>query len=539
MKITLMMIIVLLLFNIRKSIEFTFPSDIEQLTDAVAIAIMIAKKSDCTFNETSFHHRFTVRSVDDVITSDSCYLSREAKHTEWNERNHSFTIDCKLPDQIALYNLGPYDFDFNQYQNQWQYYPSNSYIVNILKQSDIPIPVPPISMKDAEIVQTVCVDLEHKYSYHDYYANIIRDNTLVSYRKQLISGQKPVDIRVIVLDCVGREYFYRQFPNTHQYIRKLMNQPFKTFDVYEQKQLHVVGYNTIGNMLSLVTGNSTTLEFNSLLLECVENGKPLPVKLIWEYLQEYGYVTTIGEDAIETELDGIYGLGRNPRTYDTYPSYDKISDLVQCYFAGWFTFVKEKCPCVGNKFIGEIMFNWAQRHSLVYSEIPNFIVTVHNDAHDVVGSKSRALDLELMYHLQWYVETGRVNNTAILLVSDHGLHYGQGYHEEKYRSTAFSEHENPVLFWFLPNNLATKEFKGNINKLVTMKDLHMTLRDIASFPKRSTTFHVRNDAQSLLYDKLPQDRNCMDANVPYPYIYTCSDYSEYQHDPSIIDRRFT
>jgi hypothetical protein len=366
---------------------------------------------------------------------------------------------------------------------------------------------------------------------------VIRNDTLVNERMKLLQRnmaennmeKPPVDIRIIVLDSTGRHFFYRHYPNTHEYLISLIENQEKNkgFKVHEMTNYHVVGYNSNPNMYSFITGEQYN-EFADfqLLQSHVENGTLTQFKkLIWDYIKDYGYMTTIGEDAPDTDTGTVYGFRGRAHSFDTYPSYNKLSEIVQLHQGHGFSYNSYACPCVGNQFIGEIMLHWAEDYFLKHPETPNFVVTVHDESHDGVGMQCMTIDMYLMKHLQWFVETGRTENTVILLFADHGLHYGDGYTVDE--EVALLEHENPVMFWFLPNHLSTPVFESSVNKLITMKDVHMTLRDIASYPNRSTQDAIREDALSLIYDSVPDTRTCKMVKVPWPFINSCVDYAEY------------
>jgi hypothetical protein len=508
---------------------FSFPDTYEELIhDWIGPSIQNSVFPDCKLDHV--FQVYDIKSHHHVVNSSSCYSMKDAKHTVWNLQNQSFTMKCERVSQIPMYHLGPYEFNYESYNLNWRFYPFEP-IAKLLSDAGVKVESAPISMKDADIVNTVCVDLRDGYSYHDYFANVIRNETLVQERKQILDTMenKPVNIRVIVMDSTGRHFFYRHFPNTDSYLRELMSTEQSDFVVQEFNRYHIVGYNSNPNMYAFVTGDqcNSTDDFDLLVDHAANGTLPQYKKLIWDYLKQYGYVTTIGEDVHDTMTGTLYGFKNVSRTFDTYPSYNKISEIVQGFYEQEFSYKPEMCPCVGNKLMGDFIFQWSKIHLERYSDLPNFIVTVHDEAHDGLGNQCVAIDKDLKEYLQWYVESGQTNNTVIVLMADHGLHYGGHWYSEE-EDMAWIEHENPLMFWFVPKHLATDTFKQNADKLVTSKDFHMTLRDVASYPHRSTTGHVRPDAKSLLYDAISSDRTCAEALIPSDHRFSCQ---EEENDP--------
>ena len=112
-------------------------------------------------------------------------------------------------------------------------------------------------------------------------------------------------------------------------------------------------------------------------------------------------------------------------------------------------------------------------------------------------------------------------NTAIFLVSDHGIHYGKYYDNTK---AGPAEHALPLFYALFPQRILAQHpaieraLCANQRRLVSPFDLHATLLGILSHPMpptlpdwSSVTAGVR--PRSLLKE-VPVTRTCDEAGVP-------------------------
>ncbi len=338
-------------------------------------------------------------------------------------------------------------------------------------------------------------------------------------RKQL--NDRPLDIHVILVDSTSRDFFDRQFVHSKQALGQLRKTYADTIDIIDFSD-QIVGYNTVINMyqfssgLPVVDGHNYQ-EATTKRLE----GHPMTIPFLWDHLKEMGYVSCVGGDMGEAlyTAGALYGFKGQDLTYDLYPSFYKVASYVQETLKKNYAFRSRMCPCVGSRFMSDVTFEFARSMFQAYHDTPKFLMTLHNEAHTTLGTQTMMLDRDLSQYLTHLGNSGQLNQTAVLILADHGLHYGGHY--KTHRKQALLEHGRPLATLILPKYVTSDELRSNANRTVNIRDFHMTLRDIASFPIRSSPKGTPV-AQSLLHDLIPSNRTCEQMMVDPKYREACS-----------------
>ena len=170
-----------------------------------------------------------------------------------------------------------------------------------------------------------------------------------------------------------------------------------------------------------------------------------------------------------------------------------------------------------------------------YRDLLRFYLGAFLQAHTDLFLDQARLDEQIANTL----ETIDLNNSIVVLFSDHGIHYGtfllfrfnffvsldlpfdlfcvgpriqtrQGQVDNKW----------PFLSLSIPNHildrfpLLTRNLEENQYRLVTAYDLHTTLRHFLSYPVSSPSASLNGFGRSLL-DPIAPDRNCTEAGIPF------------------------
>jgi hypothetical protein len=114
-----------------------------------------------------------------------------------------------------------------------------------------------------------------------------------------------------------------------------------------------------------------------------------------------------------------------------------------------------------------------------YLDRPKFLELSFLDGHDITGEQVRNIDEGLAQFLEGLYAKGWLNNTAIVLYSDHGLHVN-GLSSIIKIQNALLELKLPFLAILLPRNVADSEYgkimKRNEQKLIGGYDLNNIMR---------------------------------------------------------------
>jgi hypothetical protein len=156
------------------------------------------------------------------------------------------------------------------------------------------------------------------------------------------------------------------------------------------------------------------------------------------------------------------------------------------------------------------------------------------------------LDAELSDILgAWTTRDASMRNAAIVLMSDHGIHFGTEYRTK----AGFVHHKLPLATLLMPKAYLAAHpeqrdaLRGNLHALTTHLDMYRTLSELISGGKGSLDEEFASDdprftlnAQSLsLLSRLP-NRTCEEAGVEQ-HLCPCGMYCVDYKKPRVIPRR--
>lgn len=261
-----------------------------------------------------------------------------------------------------------------------------------------------------------------------------------------------------------------------------------------------VGDNSIPNQAALYAGHILESR-DGIRSETKQNKK----SWIWDDLEQMGYVTFKAEDGCIANSNMVQSIQPNTTHGQT---------LIQLYCVDF-----ARPNCVGGKHASEYLFNHAKDFIQTYSSSQTpwaaFLSLV--DTHEDTMTLATVLDQYLAEFLKdmttEMIASNTFKNTAVAVLSDHGLHYGpyfQSMEGERERS-------EPVLYMKIPEtmvdfNSRNNYLQSNLLKWITPFDVHKTLLDIVNDypPENSPT--VDSHGSSLIRGTLPFD-SCQDQRL--------------------------
>ena len=203
--------------------------------------------------------------------------------------------------------------------------------------------------------------------------------------------------------------------------------------------------------------------------------------------------------------------------------------------------------CIGQRHQIEVLFDYSLKFvRAMHAESRKFFALVWGVimSHDYLNlpDEADAFYEQLLVDLR---DTGALNNTALVFMSDHGLRFGDVL------ATSQGQHENlmPVMNLVLPEwararyAQAMSNLAGNRRRLVTVYDLHATLynfMDLRSLEEGRLAEEAARVRQAFnssggqpprgisLFLPIPGARTCQDAGIPENY---CSCQSLTVADP--------
>lgn len=361
-----------------------------------------------------------------------------------------------------------------------------------------------------EFVKVTCDYLDEEI-YEDFF--------LFPRRKELPSNDDVDSIRpndtnlnyniiIMGIDAVSRMNFYRTMPKTLAYLQK--------YGAIELFGYNKVGDNTFPNVMPLLLGVGE----NELKKTCLPNSRSTfdNCPFIWQWFKDMGYYTALGEDSAKLGTFNYLkvGFSGTPTDYYLYTFMHESEKHIGANkdFNSYL--------CMGYKYYYRVLLDYIQSltSTLKYERLFGFFWEV-TMSHDYLNYPM-IMDEDYERFFINIEQSGYLNNTIIILMSDHGIRWG------KFRNTKQGRIEErlPFVFILFPPSFrenykfAHNNVKVNSKKLTTPFDLHETLMDLANMNtltndhilKRSKEPYTRNRGISL-FVPIPGNRTCASADI--------------------------
>lgn len=323
-------------------------------------------------------------------------------------------------------------------------------------------------------------------------------------RKDASDPGSGLNVLILGMDSVSRLNFNRHLVKTGQYVRE-------TLKAYELFGYNKVGLNSYPNQTPLLTG----LSGDEATKIC---GKSFYDDLVflWDLYREKGYRTVFYE---EQPKYGLYtynakGLKHSPTDY-------YMRHAIMAIDASK---LKKNSYCLGPKPPIDYYLDYTLNLIDTFGARPFFAyVWMSELAHDHLNMAGHS-DEPFREALEKLHDSGVLNKTVLVFISDHGIRFGS------LRQTYIGRFEDSLPYgflvfpdWFLrqhPDFAAA--LKVNQRRLATHFDVHATLLQLvnATLPKT-----VTKHGQSLFYE-LPENRTCESASVPSQFC-TCVETEQF------------
>ncbi|XP_076238504.1 uncharacterized protein LOC143181785 [Calliopsis andreniformis] len=327
-----------------------------------------------------------------------------------------------------------------------------------------------------------------------------------------------LNVLMFGFDSLSRNTFIRKLPKTYQYLKEYLG------------TLVLKGYNIVGDgtpqaLIPILTGK--------IELELPDTRKRMGLKanyvnvypMIWNEYKKNGYITGFMEDVhhIGTFTYRLKGFKEQPTDHYMRTYYLAATP----YFRYYNKF------CVGSIPRHMVMLNYIKEIFNVYKYQPKFLFGFHGElSHDSYNDIG-VVDDDLYNWVKDLHEFGHLNNTILILMSDHGHRFAeirntlQGKQEE--RLPFFSFTFPPWFKEAYPQAYAN--FLHNTQYLTTPFDVHKTLENILNF--QSPKDGDRHQRAISLFDKVPLSRSCADAFIE-PHWCACLSWQEIPKDDNQV-----
>lgn len=326
-----------------------------------------------------------------------------------------------------------------------------------------------------------------------------------------------MNILMFGLDSTSRLSWIRNLPRTHDYVTSQLGA-----EVME-------GYNIVGDgtpqaLLPILTG------MNELELPEARKGFANASYVdghpwIWKDLAQNGYVTQWGEDGAKVGTFTYRMRGFKNQPVDHY--------MRNFYLVAEEYYYRNKPYCLGSIPRHVNMFNWIREFYRMYPNQPKFSFLFHSELSHDKHSMSRLIDQDLKDLLWGLQERGELENTLLILMSDHGARFQSIRQTEQGK---YEERQPYLALRFPPSFLRShpevlKNLKTNRQRLTTPYDIHATFHHLLNFTKGTP---AKGRGLSLM-SEIPKDRTCASAGIQ-PHWCGCLQWKPTSTSDYIIDR---
>ncbi|XP_059144629.1 uncharacterized protein LOC131931792 isoform X2 [Physella acuta] len=322
-----------------------------------------------------------------------------------------------------------------------------------------------------------------------------------------------LSVALLGFDSMSRMSWLRRMPKTREYL-------VNTLKAIELEGYNILGDGTPAALLPILTG-----KHEHELPEARRgkfNAQPVDVfPWLWNDFRGQGYVTSWADADVDIAPFNYRMLGfkHQPTDYFMRPFYLATKRLYS-------TFDKF---CHGSVPKHMVWLNWIRDIFYMYKDDPKFMVHFYTPLSHDDNNMITIADDDLKNFLENLETGGYLNNTLLLVMSDHGSRFADvrrtlsGKLEERlpYVSLRFPP-------WFKKKYPSlVKNVKTNVNRLTTPFDLHETFKDILRFDGAGLG-DVMNRGISL-FKEIPKSRTCHHADVA-PHWCACLAWKEVNHD---------
>ena len=293
-------------------------------------------------------------------------------------------------------------------------------------------------------------------------------------------------VLIFGMDSTSHMNFRRHMPLVHEY---LVNQ----MGAVEFNGFNSLGPGTLWSILAMLTG----MDLEELRGTCLKN----PIDFmdscpwIWKEFEATGYRTGYAED----EMSGTPtfnerpkpGFSRQPWHYDFRPAAMKLENVRIGHNVG-----RDKLPsfCWGSHLAFDQLVDYTMKFANAFVDKPYWYFTWSVALSHKANWYSRYSRPSLLNMLKILHGKKRLNNTVLIVVSDHGMRYGPL--RQKTRQ-GFLEERLPMLYISLPLKFRTKypqafkNFRENSNRLTSALDIHATMKDLLHTAENVTDRCIR------------------------------------------------
>ncbi|XP_052773442.1 uncharacterized protein LOC128212174 [Mya arenaria] len=365
---------------------------------------------------------------------------------------------------------------------------------------------------------TKVYDMVHVNHFWNEYAKHARD----------IEVEKADTPSVIMLgiDSVSRSHAIRNLKQSFNFLRHNLS----CYDMIGHRK---VGDNTFPNLIPLLTGKSHWSFLDVEFLKRFADYMPL----LWNEKPMESIATFMAEDnaTYSTFNSGKSGFNKIPTDYYFRP-YSLAMEKFEPVFSTPLGSLSENC--YGDRNYFDIQLEYLKGFLQKYNKKRKFAFFWSNVVtHDSFNTAS-LYDNSLLEFLTWMTSDIDINNTILIVLSDHGFRIGGA----SLTHIGRAENSNPWLMVHVPDHLTKRypsigrNLRENTKRLVTHYDTYNTVLELihnTAFLERPEIPTQEYMVKRNIFHYIPGDRTCADGGIP-DNTCTCKDRVPVDIDSPVV-----
>ena len=305
---------------------------------------------------------------------------------------------------------------------------------------------------------------------------IQKNETLIKERTKIIQNNnlKYKNVLVMFLDTLSRVHFLRKFPKTKEFL----SQFFKYEENLKKKNMTIFQYFKYNSLFPFTDPNLRAAYYGA---RYKDNGIHFS-----HYFKKKGYI--IGRVNTFCEKETAFNI-KNKKQF-LYTIWDHEGLSLPCIKSIYKEFLVSRLSTLLKKcFFGKDIFEYALEYLesfwTIYLEQSKLFLFQALEGHEPTGQLIGHFDEILYNFFNKFYKNGYLNDTVIILFSDHGMHLtGPLYLFDS--QDFFIEKALPLLFLIIPNdnklykNNLYEKMKSNQQTFITAFDIYNTLIYLSS-----------------------------------------------------------
>ncbi|XP_044272214.1 uncharacterized protein LOC123016065 [Tribolium madens] len=365
---------------------------------------------------------------------------------------------------------------------------------------------------DFDFVSVLCKSA-NRTIYTNTHAALTVKKTIIEKQDVMKNRNEAFSVLIVGIDSISRLNFIRILRKSYLFLWKNNWITLKGYNKIDD--------NTYPNIMALLSGLNEKNAQEKCPSTKFRGLDRCP--LIWYDFRNSGYATAYAEDETRMSTFNLNkkGFSSPPTDYYFRPYLQSAEKLkIRTFYGLKF--------CTGPENTGERVLNLAKNFSKILKNRPNFgFFWMNSFSHNDLNSAS-AMDEKISQFLQDVSNSGVLQNSFMVFLSDHGTRWGD------FRETPMGWYEErlPFIYLWVPENFKKRfpqEFRNlklNVNKLTTTYDVYMTLQHILVLSGQNYTMKPSQGCPKCrsLFDQIQKERSCEDAGIE-PHWCTCINYS--------------